>query len=54
MQKVVRERKLLDQIVHSLKDGIKNMTTVHKPTIYNENLLLNILKLMNSAIDGNQ
>ena len=44
--------KMLDQVIVSLNEGIRNMTTVHKPTIYNENLVLNILKLLNSAIEG--
>lgn len=49
---MIRQMKLLDQVITSLNEGIRNMTTVHKPTIYNENLVLNILKLLNASVEG--
>ena len=39
-------------MVVSMKYAIRNMTNIDSPTVYNENLVLNILKLMNAAVEG--
>ena len=51
---MVRQQKMLDQILTSLDEGIRNMSTDHKPTIYTENVVLNILKLLGALIEGQE
>lgn len=47
----VKQLKLIDQLVASLNESVQNMYTIHKPTIYSESVVLNILKLLTCILE---